>query len=96
MTRSDIHRHARQIADSELGRCQPLRALPAEEALLVAAAVREAAAAVADCLLEEAQADPRLRAALETIYGTERSALARPGRRRPFQRVARVSAKPLA
>jgi hypothetical protein len=85
MTSSDIHRHARQLADSELGRWQPLRVLPAEEALLVAEAVHRAAAAVADCVLEEAQADPRLRSALETIYGTERSAL---------QTVARVSAKP--
>ena len=75
MTRGDLHRHARQIADSELGSCQPLRALPAEEAMLVAVAVRTAAAAVADCMLEEAQADPRLRAALEAIYGTEPSAL---------------------
>ena len=77
MTRSDIHRHAREVADSELGRCRPLRALPTEEAVLVAKAVRETAAAVADCLLAEAQADPRLQAALETIYGTERDALPR-------------------
>jgi hypothetical protein len=70
MTRSDIHRQARQIADSELGRCRQLRALPAEEALLVAEAVRKTAAAVADCLLAEAQADPRLQTALETLYGT--------------------------
>lgn len=69
---SDIHRQARQIADSELGRCRTLRALPAEEALLVAEVVRKAAAAVADCLLDEAQADPRLRAALTTMDGTER------------------------
>jgi hypothetical protein len=75
MIRSDIHRQARQIADSELGRCRTLRALPAEEALLVAEVVRKAAAAVADCLLDEAQADPRLRAALETMDGTERAAL---------------------
>ena len=74
MTRGDMQRHARQIADSELGRCRPLRALPAEEAVLVAEAVRDTAAAVADCLLDAAQADPRLEAALETIYGTERSA----------------------
>src|SRR5205814_6501787 len=51
MIRSDIHRQARQIANSELGRCPPLRALPAEEALLVTEAVRKVAAAVADCLL---------------------------------------------
>lgn len=75
MIRSDIHRQARQIADSELGRCRTLRALPAEEALLVAEVVRKAAAAVADCLLDEAQADPRLRAALTTMDGTERAAL---------------------
>jgi hypothetical protein len=75
MIRSDIHRQARQIADSELGRCPPLRALPAEEALLVAEAVRKVAAAVADCLLAEAQADPRLQAALEITCGTERAVL---------------------
>jgi hypothetical protein len=75
MIRSDIHRQARQIADSELGRCRTLRALPAEETLLVAEVVHRAAAAVADCLLDEAQADPRLQAALETIDGTERAAL---------------------
>jgi hypothetical protein len=75
MTRGDIHRHARQIADSELGRCRPLGALPAEEALLVAEAVRRVAAAVAGCVLDEARADPRLQAAVETIYGTERAAL---------------------
>jgi hypothetical protein len=75
MIRSDIHRRARQIADSELGRCRPLRALPAEDALLVAEAVRKVAAAVADCLLAEAQADPRLQAAVETTYGTERAGL---------------------
>ena len=74
MTPSDIHRHARQIAESELGRCRPLRALPAEEALPVAEAVRKVAAAVADCLLDEAQADPRLQAALDTVYDTERAA----------------------
>jgi hypothetical protein len=43
--------------------------------LLVAEVVHRAAAAVADCLLDEAQADPRLQAALETIDGTERAAL---------------------
>jgi hypothetical protein len=75
MIRSDIHRRARQIADSELGRCRTLRALPAEETLLVAEVVHRAAAAVADCLLDEAQADPRLQAALETIDGTERAVL---------------------
>jgi len=75
MIRGDIHRQARQIADSELGGCRPLRALPAEEALLVAEAVREVAAAVADYLLAEAQADPWLQAALETTYGTERAVL---------------------
>lgn len=75
MIRSDIHRQARQIANSELGRCPPLRALPAEEALLVTEAVRNVAAAVADCLLAEAQADPRLQAALETTYSTERAVL---------------------
>jgi hypothetical protein len=74
MIRSDIHRQARQIADSELGRCRTLRALPAEESLLVAEVVRKAAAAVADCLLDEARADPRLRAALTTRDGTERAA----------------------
>jgi hypothetical protein len=75
MIRSDIHRQARQVADSEIGSCRPLRALPAEDAWLVAEAVRKVAAAVADCLLAEAQADPRLQAALETSYGTERAAL---------------------
>jgi hypothetical protein len=79
MMRPDtIHRHARLIADRELGRCRPLRTLQAEESLLVAEAVREAAAAVADCLLQEARADPRLQAALETIYGTETAVLPRP------------------
>ena len=78
MTRRDtVHRHAQQIADGELGRSAPLRALPAEEGLLVAEAVPEAAAAVADYLLQEARADPRLQAALETIYGTESAV--RPG-----------------
>jgi hypothetical protein len=71
MIHSDIHRQAREIADSELGRCRTLRALPAEEALLVTEVVRKAAAAVADCLLDEAQADPRLGAALTTMEGTE-------------------------
>lgn len=75
MIRSDIHRQARQIADSELGRCRPLRALPAEEVLLVAEAVRKVAAAVADGLLAEAQSDPRLQTALETTYGTEHAVL---------------------
>jgi hypothetical protein len=75
MIRSDIHRQARQIADSELGRCAPLRALPAEEALLVAEAVRKVATSVADCLLAQAQADPWLQAALETTYSTERAVL---------------------
>ena len=75
MTHNDIHRHARQIADSELARCRPLRALPPEDAALVAEAVREAAASIADCLLDAAQADPRLHTALESIYGTERAAL---------------------
>jgi hypothetical protein len=49
--------------------------LSAEEALLVAEAVREAAAAVAEYLVQEARADPRLQAALETIYGTDSGVL---------------------
>jgi uncharacterized membrane protein len=68
--RSEIHRQARQIADGELKRCRSLRTLKADEAALVAQAVRETAAAVADCLVEEARTDPKLRGALETIYGS--------------------------
>ena len=74
MIHRDIHRQARQIADSEVGAARRLHALPAEEALLVfAGAMRKVAAAVADCLLAEAQADPRLQVALESTYGTERA-----------------------
>jgi hypothetical protein len=64
LIRSEIHRQAREVADSELERCRALRALPAEEALVVADVVRKTAAAVADCLLDEARADPRLQVAL--------------------------------
>ena len=72
MTRRDtIHRHARNIADGELHRCRPLRTLPAEEATLVAEAVRGATDALADCLLEQARTEPWLYAALETIYGAD-------------------------
>ncbi|MFL5960672.1 MAG: hypothetical protein ACJ75G_10445 [Gaiellaceae bacterium] len=68
--RDTIHRHARLIADGELAKCRPLRAVQAEQTPLVANTIRELAAAVADCLLERAHVDPRLDAALEAIYST--------------------------
>jgi hypothetical protein len=72
MTHSDsIHRHARQIADRELRHCRRLRGLPADHTALVAEAMQKLAAAVAECLLEEAQDNPALHAALESIYGAE-------------------------
>jgi hypothetical protein len=76
MTHRDaVHRHARQIADGELERCHGLRALPAEHTALVAETMQVLAAAIADCLLEQAQDNPGLHAALESIYGAESAAL---------------------
>lgn len=67
-----LHRHARVVLDHELYRARgPLRSLPGDRRRAVEAVAAGVAAALADGLLDAARGEPKLAAALASIYASD-------------------------
>jgi hypothetical protein len=66
-----LHRHAEALLEQELARA---RGLTPQERRRVERACTTVAAAVVDGVLDEARCEPRLAAALASIYRSERAA----------------------